>query len=90
MASISTVLFLNWLPTLSLGLTLGSEVELVVKSAVDLSGLTILPQKSPENSLPADPKDLGGHPALAGTLSLTETGMATTSLGFSVASGASS
>lgn len=85
MASIRTVLFLNWLPNTKPRGTLGRQVELVVECAIDLSSLSVLPQQPPENPLPSDPEDLSGHATLAGTLSLTEAGVASTPLCFSVA-----
>lgn len=66
--------------------SLGSEVELVVQSSVDLFGLTVLPEQSPEDSLPADPKNLGGHSALASTSALSGASVVSLSLGLEVQS----
>jgi hypothetical protein len=47
---------------------------------VDLAGLSVLPQQSPENPLPPHPQDLSRHTSIGGTLSLTGTSVTTLSL----------
>lgn len=44
---------------------------------VDLAGFAVLAKETAEDSLSSHPHDLGGHTGLCGTLSLTETGVAT-------------
>lgn len=85
MASISTVLFLNWLPTLALVRTLRSQVELVIEGTINLAGFSVLAQQPSQYSLSADPQNLGGHASLSGSLSLAETGVTTATLGFCMA-----
>jgi hypothetical protein len=87
MASISTVLFLNWLPEVNGYRTLGREVEGVIERSVDFVGGSVLSEQAPEDTLSPDPEDLSGHSALAGTLALTEAGVSAEALGFSVAAG---
>ena len=70
--------------------TLGGQVELSVKSSVDLLGGSVLSEESSEDSLSPDPEDLGGHSSLSGTLSLSEPGVSSEPLGFSVSSGSGS
>jgi len=47
------------------------QVELVVQVPVDLLGITVLPQKPPEDAQPPHPKDLSGQTGLTGTVPLT-------------------
>ena len=61
--------------------TLGLHVEDVVKVTVDLAGLTVLAQETTENTLTTHPDDGGGHTGLGGTLTLTGTGVTTSTLG---------
>lgn len=61
--------------------TLGLHVELVVEVLVNLAGLTVLPQQTPENTLAPHPHNLGWHTGLVGTLSLTGARVATGTLG---------
>lgn len=67
--------------------TMSAAVPLVAKTAfhihvlVDLAGLTVLLQQSPQNSHPSEPLDLGRHTGLGGTLSLTETSVSAGTLG---------
>ena len=56
----------------------------MVEGTIDLTSLTILSEKSSEDSLPADPKDLGGHASLTSSLSLTKASVTTTTLGLSM------
>ena len=51
--------------------TLGGQVQLVVDVLVDLLGVTVLLQKTSENTLSAHPENVGGHTSITGTLSLT-------------------
>ena len=44
------------------GVTLGQVVQLVVKVLVDLSGGTVLDEKTAEDSETAHPEDLAIHP----------------------------
>ena len=69
--------------------TLGSKVEMMIDAGGDLLGLSILSEKSSKNSLSSHPEDLNWHSCVSGTLSLTETGMSSLSLGLmhSLASG---
>ena len=43
----------------------------MVQVPVDLLGITVLPQKPPQNTQPPHPKDLGWQTGLAGTVPLT-------------------
>ena len=61
--------------------TLGSHVEFMVHSTVDLLGITITTEESSENSLSAHPDELRRHTGVSGSLSATGTVMATTSNG---------
>jgi len=61
--------------------TLGSHVEGVVHSTVDLLGITISTEESSENSLSAHPDEFGRHTGVSGSLSATGTVMATTANG---------
>jgi hypothetical protein len=58
-------------------ITFTGQVELVVKSAIDLLGLSILSKKSSQDSLPADPKNFGGHSSLTSSSSFTSTSVVT-------------
>jgi len=73
-------------PVLEL-VALGSEVKLVVEGAIDLLGLSVLPEEPPEYSLPADPQDFGGHPAFAGSPTFTCASVVAFALGLEVQSG---
>ena len=53
--------------------TLGGEVEMMVDFLGDLLGLSVLLEKSSEDSLSSHPEDLRRHSCVSGTLSLTET-----------------
>ena len=66
--------------------SLGGEVELVIEGSVDLLGLTVLPQQSPQDALPAHPQDLGGHSALTGSSPLSGTSVVALALGLEVQS----
>ena len=61
--------------------TLGSVVELVVEVLVDLAGSTVLDEQTTEDTHAAHPEDLGRHTGVGSTLALTDTGVATSSLG---------
>ena len=61
--------------------TLGANVEVMIDILGDLLGLSVLTEKSTEDSLATHPKDLNGHTGVLGTLSLTETGVSSLSLG---------
>lgn len=63
------------------GVTLAQLVQAVVKVLVDLAGLTVLDEEPAEDTEAAHPKDLGGHTSIGGTLTLTETGVTTSTLG---------
>jgi hypothetical protein len=67
--------------------TLGGEVKLVVHLSVDLLGVSISLQKSTEDTESAHPEDSLGHTGLSGTLSLSSTVVATTTLGLVMALG---
>ncbi len=67
--------------------TLGVEVEGVVQALVDLAGLSVLAEQSSEGSLSSDPEDLDWESGVAGTSSLTDTGVSSSSLGDLVESG---
>lgn len=53
------------------GVSLGLQVERVVQVLVDLASLSVLSEKTSENSHSSEPLDLGGHSGLGRTLSLT-------------------
>ena len=53
--------------------TLRAEIEMMVDILGDLLGLSILLEKSSEDSLSSHPEDLRRHSCVSGTLSLTET-----------------
>ena len=66
--------------------TLDGEVELVVTKGLrttrtplqllgDLSGLSVLSEEVSQRSLSSNPKNLGWHSGLSGTLSLTSSGV---------------
>ena len=61
--------------------TLGAEVEMMVDILGDLLGLSILLEKSTEDSLATHPQDLDRHTGVGGTLSLTETVVSALSFG---------
>lgn len=63
------------------GVTLGSLVERVVKVLVDFSVLSVLDEKSPQDTETAHPNDLRRHTSVGSTLSLTGTGMTTSTFG---------
>jgi hypothetical protein len=63
------------------GVTLGEVVELVVEVLVDLSLGTVLDEETAEDTEAAHPEDLGWHTGILGTLPLTETSVATSTLG---------
>mgnify|MGYP000152921651 CR=1 FL=1 len=69
--------------------TLGAEIEMMVDILGDLLGLSVLLEKSSEDSLSAHPQNLGWHTGVLGSLSLSETGVSALSLGLvhSLASG---
>lgn len=69
--------------------TLGLHVEVVINVVINLSLLSVLAEKTSENSLSSDPHDLGGHASLSGTSALTGSHMSTLALGFEVQSTAS-
>jgi len=64
--------------------TLTLDVELVVKMAVDLLVLSVLLQKSAQDSHPPHPQLLDGHAGVGGTLALTWARMTSLSPGQSV------
>ena len=61
--------------------TLGLDVEGVVQVLVNLASLTVLAQKTAEDTHAAHPEDLGRHTGVGSTLSLTMAHMATKTLG---------
>ena len=67
--------------------TLGVEVEGVVQRLVNLASLSVLAEKSSERSLSSDPEALNWETGVAGTFSLTWSGMSSSSLGDLVKSG---
>jgi len=60
--------------------TLSGCIQFVVQVSIDLFGLSILAEKTSQNSLATHPKYLERHTCVHGTLSLSVTGVAT--LGF--------
>lgn len=66
--------------------TLRLEVKLVVHVLVDLFLLSVLGQKSSENSLTSHPEELDGHSSVGSTESLTGASVSTLSSGFGVGS----
>ena len=71
-------------------ISLGCQIEFVIKVAVNFLGLTILSEKSSQDTLPADPKDFSGHSAFSATSTFTRTGVVSFTLGFDVKSGSCS
>jgi hypothetical protein len=69
--------------------TLSMDVEEVIDVLGDLLGLSVLLEKSSEDSLSSHPQDLGGHSCVSGTLSLSHTVVSSLSLSLvdSLASG---
>ena len=59
----------------------------MVQGAVNLLGLSVLPEQSPQHSLPAHPDDLGRHSAFAGTSTLTGAGVVSSTLRLEMQSG---
>lgn len=55
--------------------TLGGEVEVMVDILGDLLGLSVLSQKSSQDSLSPHPENLSWHSGVGGTLSLTIAGV---------------
>ena len=70
--------------------TLGSKIESVIKSSIDLLWGSVLSQKSSQNSLSSDPEDFGRHSAFPGTSLFTRTGVSTESLGLQMLSSSGS
>jgi len=70
--------------------TLGLEVKLVVDVLVELLLLSVLGQKSSEDSLASHPHELDRHTRVSGTESLTGSGVSALSSGFGVGSCAGS
>ena len=64
--------------------TLGVAVEIMVDPLVDLLLLSVLAEEAAQDSLATHPQDLRGHASLAGTLSLSDAGVASLALGFQV------
>lgn len=58
----------------------------MIQSTVDFLGLTILSEQSSEDSLSADPEDLGRHSAFASTSAFTRAGVVAFALGFEMES----
>lgn len=61
--------------------TLGGEVEVMIDVTGDLLGLSILSQKSSEDSLSSHPLNLDWHSGVSGTLSLSWTVVSSSSFG---------
>ena len=70
--------------------TLGLLVQTVVQMSVDLTGVSVLSKQSSQNSQSSDPDDLRWQTSLGSTLSLTVTGVTTSSLCLSVSSSSGS
>ena len=70
--------------------TLGGKVEFVVKMTVELLGFSVFPEKSSEDSLSSDPKDLGGHSAFLSTSAFSGTSVVAFALGFKMESSSGS
>jgi len=70
--------------------TLAQMVQFVVKVLVNLSGCSVLDQKTSENSESAHPQDLAWHSCISGTLPLTETGVSSLASRSSKVSGSGS
>ena len=62
-------------------ITLRFLVQRVVQMLVNLASLSVLPQKSPQNTLATHPLHLRGHTSLRGTLPFTRTSVPTLPLG---------
>ena len=58
----------------------------MVQVSVNLLGLSVLPQQSSQDSLSSHPEDLGGHPTLSTTSTLSDTRMVSFTLGGKVES----
>lgn len=70
------------------GVTLAGVVQLVVEVLVDLSGSTVLHEKTAENTHAAHPEDLGGHTGVGSSLTLTVSGVTSSTLGVLESAGA--
>lgn len=68
------------------GVTLGSQVQVVVQVLVNLAGVSVFSQQSSQNSQSSHPKDLGRHTGVSSTLSLTVTHVSTVTLGLGMSS----
>lgn len=79
---------LNDLTLVLESVTLGELVKLVVKMLVDLACSAVLGEQTTENTLAAHPHDLARHTGVLGTLSLTETGVTTSTLSLKMGTGA--
>lgn len=72
------------------GVTLGLLVELVVEGLVNLARLSVLGEKTTEDTNTSHPKDLSGHTSIGSTLSLTVTRVSTSTLSLLVGTSTSS
>ena len=57
--------------------TLGSKIESVIKSSVDLFRSSVFSEESSQDSLSSDPKNFSWHSALSGTSLFTWTSVST-------------
>lgn len=64
--------------------TFGTQVEVMVDFLADLLGVSILSEKSSQNSLSSHPEDFLGHSGVLSSLSLTVTTMSSLSFGFMI------
>jgi len=64
--------------------TLGLQVQLVVKMTVNLLGLTVTLEETPQNTHPFHPHFFLGHSGILGTFPLTVTGMTALATSFGV------
>ena len=64
--------------------TLGLQVQLVVKMTINLLGLTVTLEETPQNTHPFHPHFFLGHSGILGTFPLTVTGMTALATSFGV------
>ena len=62
----------------------------MIKMTIDFLSLTVLSEQSSQYTLPAHPKDFGGHSAFGSTSAFTGSGVVAFAFGFEVKSGSRS
>eukprot|EP00008_Paramoeba_atlantica_P014799 CAMPEP_0201477146 /NCGR_PEP_ID=MMETSP0151_2-20130828/2224_1 /ASSEMBLY_ACC=CAM_ASM_000257 /TAXON_ID=200890 /ORGANISM="Paramoeba atlantica, Strain 621/1 / CCAP 1560/9" /LENGTH=642 /DNA_ID=CAMNT_0047857771 /DNA_START=42 /DNA_END=1971 /DNA_ORIENTATION=- len=73
---------LHQMAFVSVLVTLGSEVKIVVQVTINLARFPILLQKTAQNTLATNPNNLGGKASITSTPALTNTGVAPLTLSF--------